>query len=170
MATPRAAHSTARRGALAKLRAYFLPRVLDSFKVVSAFQAACGVKDGVATNRLLHAIFTFGAALGNEITFILFLPYLFWEYDIVVARRLIILWGALYYIGQSLKDMCVAASNGACSVCPLCFLPCGPAFALLAVLTFGVAVAGCSCRGRGPQRCSWRRTTRRSTACHPHTP
>jgi hypothetical protein len=95
------------------------------------------------TNPVLHAIFTLGAALGNEVwriggslenelggsptvpthalvvlvtrdflltwqmMFILFLPFLFWEYDITVARRLIVVWGATYYIGQGLKDLYV---------------------------------------------------------------
>jgi hypothetical protein len=39
--------------------------------------------------------------------FITFLPYLFWELDITVARRLIVVWGATYYIGQGLKDLYV---------------------------------------------------------------
>ena len=46
-------------------------------------------------------------ALTWQMMFILFLPFLFWEYDITVARRLIVVWGATYYIGQGLKDLYV---------------------------------------------------------------
>ena len=43
------------------------------------------------TNKLLHALFTFGAALGNELFFITFLPLLFWEGYEAVGRRVVVM-------------------------------------------------------------------------------
>jgi hypothetical protein len=91
-----------------RLHDTLLPRIVANYPTVAKFQYLCGVRDGKPTNMLLHWLFTFGSALGNEVTFILFLPYLFWEFDIVVARRLVLLWGIVYFAGQSLKDMYVS--------------------------------------------------------------
>jgi len=48
---------------------------------------------------------TLGAALGNELFFITFMPFLFWEADASVARRVVLQWGVAYYVGQALKDV-----------------------------------------------------------------
>jgi hypothetical protein len=87
------------------IRNALLPRVTAGFDTVARFQAACGLRAGRPTNPVLHALFTLGAALGNENMFIMFLPALFWAFDVTVARRLIIMWCAAYFIGQGLKDM-----------------------------------------------------------------
>ena len=42
---------------------------------VAAFQKLCGVTQDGPTRPLLHALFVFGAALGNELFFITFLPW-----------------------------------------------------------------------------------------------
>jgi len=54
---------------------------------------------------LLHFFMVIGAGLGNELFFISFLPFLFWEVDDSIARRIIMQWGIVYYVGQALKDM-----------------------------------------------------------------
>ena len=92
---------------LPRLRAALLPHIEAGFPTVAAFQSACGVVGGKPTNWLAHGVLTLGAALGNEMMFILFLPFLFWDFDVTVARRLIMVWGFTYYVGQGLKDMCV---------------------------------------------------------------
>lgn len=48
---------------------------------------------------MLHAIFSFGSSLGNELFFVLFLPWLIWEFDVEVARRSMLCWAVLYVSG-----------------------------------------------------------------------
>ncbi|XP_034017494.1 sphingosine-1-phosphate phosphatase 1-like [Thalassophryne amazonica] len=56
-------------------------------------------------NRVLFYLFTFGTELGNEMFFIVFFPFLFWNVDAVVSRRLIVVWAWNLFVGQSTKDM-----------------------------------------------------------------
>lgn len=56
-------------------------------------------------NRLLYYIFTCGTELGNELFYISFFPFLVWNVDALVARRLIILWVWVMYVGQCTKDV-----------------------------------------------------------------
>ncbi|XP_069552731.1 sphingosine-1-phosphate phosphatase 1-like [Brachyistius frenatus] len=56
-------------------------------------------------NKLLFYLFTFGTELGNEMFFIIFFPFLFWNIDALVSRRLIVVWAWNLFVGQSTKDM-----------------------------------------------------------------
>ncbi|XP_078131025.1 sphingosine-1-phosphate phosphatase 1-like [Sander vitreus] len=56
-------------------------------------------------NKILFYLFTFGTELGNEMFFIVFFPFLFWNVDALVSRRLIIVWAWNLFVGQSTKDM-----------------------------------------------------------------
>lgn len=56
-------------------------------------------------NKLLFYLFTFGTELGNEMFFIVFFPFLFWNVDALVSRRLIVVWAWNLFVGQSTKDM-----------------------------------------------------------------
>ena len=56
-------------------------------------------------NKFLFYLFTFGTELGNEMFFIIFFPFLFWNIDALVSRRLIIVWAWNLFVGQSTKDM-----------------------------------------------------------------
>lgn len=57
------------------------------------------------SNPILHKLFFFGAELGNEIFYITFLPFVYWNVDDFIARRLIMLWVFNMYAGQGLKDI-----------------------------------------------------------------
>lgn len=57
------------------------------------------------TNRFLYHIFCFGSNLGNEIFYICFFPFWFWNVDGYVGRRLCFFWGLFMYLGQATKDM-----------------------------------------------------------------
>ena len=57
------------------------------------------------SNPILHKLFFFGAELGNEIFYITFLPFVYWNVDDFIARRLIMLWVFNMYAGQGLKDV-----------------------------------------------------------------
>ncbi|XP_030578040.1 sphingosine-1-phosphate phosphatase 1-like [Archocentrus centrarchus] len=56
-------------------------------------------------NKFLFYLFTFGTELGNEMFFIAFFPFLFWNIDALVSRRLIVVWAWNLFVGQSTKDM-----------------------------------------------------------------
>ena len=56
-------------------------------------------------NKFLFYLFTFGTELGNEMFFIAFFPFVFWNIDALVSRRLIVVWAWNLFVGQSTKDM-----------------------------------------------------------------
>uniref|UniRef100_A0A8C5WAN9 Sphingosine-1-phosphate phosphatase 2 n=1 Tax=Leptobrachium leishanense TaxID=445787 RepID=A0A8C5WAN9_9ANUR len=56
-------------------------------------------------NYLLYYLFLFAAALGQEVFYITFLPFTLWNFDSFVARRLIVVWVIVMYIGQASKDL-----------------------------------------------------------------
>lgn len=78
--------------------------VVSGFSTVAGFQQFCGVKDNSGAPNPIHAIFVAGAALGNELFFITFLPALFWFVDFNVGRRVVTAWAFAYWVGQVLKD------------------------------------------------------------------
>ncbi|XP_053567537.1 LOW QUALITY PROTEIN: sphingosine-1-phosphate phosphatase 2 [Bombina bombina] len=49
-------------------------------------------KKYVVRNRLLYYLFRFAAALGQEVFYITFLPFTYWNIDPFIARRLILVW------------------------------------------------------------------------------
>ncbi|XP_029472452.1 sphingosine-1-phosphate phosphatase 2 isoform X2 [Rhinatrema bivittatum] len=59
----------------------------------------------IVKNYFLYYLFRFAAALGQEIFYITFLPFTFWNIDPYVARRLINVWVVVMYIGQTSKDI-----------------------------------------------------------------
>ncbi|KPP56358.1 hypothetical protein Z043_126034 [Scleropages formosus] len=59
----------------------------------------------IIENRPLFYLFTFGTELGNEMFFIIFFPFLYWNVDACVSRRLIIVWELILYLGQCAKDL-----------------------------------------------------------------
>ncbi|XP_077146995.1 sphingosine-1-phosphate phosphatase 2 isoform X1 [Ranitomeya variabilis] len=63
------------------------------------------MRNYVVRNYLLYYLFRFAAALGQEIFYITFLPFTLWNIDSFIARRLIIVWFIVMYIGQASKDL-----------------------------------------------------------------
>ncbi|XP_053315477.1 sphingosine-1-phosphate phosphatase 2 isoform X2 [Spea bombifrons] len=63
------------------------------------------VRKYLVQNYLLYYLFRFAAALGQEVFYITFLPYTLWNIDSFIARRLIIVWAIVMYIGQASKDL-----------------------------------------------------------------
>lgn len=59
----------------------------------------------IIQNKFLFYLFTFGTELGNEMFFIAFFPFLFWNVDALVSRRLIVVWAWNLFVGQSTKDL-----------------------------------------------------------------
>lgn len=59
----------------------------------------------VIENRLLYYLFTFGTELGNELFYITFFPFLTWNVDAFVSRRLVMVWVWVMYLGQCTKDV-----------------------------------------------------------------
>lgn len=64
-----------------------------------------GGQEFLVHNKFLFYLFTFGTELGNEMFFIVFFPFLFWNIDALVSRRLIVVWAWNLFVGQSTKDM-----------------------------------------------------------------
>lgn len=56
-------------------------------------------------NRFLYYLFTFGTELGNELFYITFFPFIMWNLDSFVSRRLIMVWVWVMYLGQCTKDV-----------------------------------------------------------------
>lgn len=63
------------------------------------------VKKYVVHNYSLYYLFRFAAALGQEVFYITFLPFTLWNIDPFIARRLIIVWCIVMYMGQASKDL-----------------------------------------------------------------
>lgn len=59
----------------------------------------------VIENWFLYYLFTFGTELGNELFYITFFPFLAWNVDAFVSRRLIMVWVWVMYLGQCTKDV-----------------------------------------------------------------
>lgn len=56
-------------------------------------------------NRFLFYLFTLGTELGNELFYITFFPFVVWNVDAFVGRRLIMVWVWVMYLGQCTKDV-----------------------------------------------------------------
>ncbi|XP_065661800.1 sphingosine-1-phosphate phosphatase 2 [Hydra vulgaris] len=56
-------------------------------------------------NPLVHKLFQIGSELGNEAFYITFLPFVSWNIDEYICRRLILLWVFCMYAGQGIKDI-----------------------------------------------------------------
>ncbi|KAM5163522.1 sphingosine-1-phosphate phosphatase 2 isoform 2-T2 [Mantella aurantiaca] len=63
------------------------------------------VRKYVVRKYLLYYLFRFAAALGQEVFYITFLPFTFWNIDSFIARRLVVVWCVVMYIGQASKDL-----------------------------------------------------------------
>ncbi|KAM6961145.1 sphingosine-1-phosphate phosphatase 1 [Aplochiton taeniatus] len=50
-------------------------------------------------------MFTLGTELGNELFFITFFPFLMWNVDAYVSRRVLYVWTWVMYLGQCTKDV-----------------------------------------------------------------
>ncbi|XP_078420651.1 sphingosine-1-phosphate phosphatase 2 isoform X1 [Cetorhinus maximus] len=56
-------------------------------------------------NYFFYYLFRFAAALGQEIFYITFLPFTYWNFDPFVTRRLVGMWAIVMYLGQTSKDI-----------------------------------------------------------------
>ncbi|NXF29746.1 SGPP2 phosphatase, partial [Nyctibius bracteatus] len=59
----------------------------------------------IVKNYFYYYLFKFSAALGEEIFYITFLPFIYWNIDHSVSRRMVIIWSIVMYIGQVSKDI-----------------------------------------------------------------
>ncbi|KAJ7390807.1 hypothetical protein OS493_022366 [Desmophyllum pertusum] len=57
------------------------------------------------STAFFHALFVFGSTLGYESFYITFFPFVFWNIDEYLARRTVIMWAVIMYIGQCAKDV-----------------------------------------------------------------
>lgn len=64
-----------------------------------------GGQEFLIDNRFLYYLFTFGTELGNETFYIIFFPFITWNVEAFVSRRLIMVWVWVMYLGQCTKDV-----------------------------------------------------------------
>ncbi|XP_055642947.1 sphingosine-1-phosphate phosphatase 2-like [Toxorhynchites rutilus septentrionalis] len=57
------------------------------------------------TKKFWYYLFIIGTELGDEIFYATFIPFWFWNIDSAVGRRVVMVWSAVMYVGQSLKDV-----------------------------------------------------------------
>ncbi|XP_055546404.1 sphingosine-1-phosphate phosphatase 1-like [Wyeomyia smithii] len=56
-------------------------------------------------NKFWYYFFLLGTELGDEIFYATFIPLWFWNIDSAVGRRVVMVWSAIMYVGQTLKDV-----------------------------------------------------------------
>jgi len=101
---------------------------------VAKYQRLCGVTVDGPTNAVLHPIFSVGSSMGNELFFLTFFPLVILGFDFEVARRTMVCWSAIYYVGQVLKDVLqlprppVAVKLPRDHLCAACPARCGGAW------------------------------------------
>uniref|UniRef100_A0A3B3ZF91 Phosphatidic acid phosphatase type 2/haloperoxidase domain-containing protein n=1 Tax=Periophthalmus magnuspinnatus TaxID=409849 RepID=A0A3B3ZF91_9GOBI len=84
---------------------------LQDSELVARFQRRCGLyliqeeEEGAVRAPLLHLLFLFSSALGHEVFYISCLPWLHWNLDPFLCRRLVNMWTVVMYVGQVLKDL-----------------------------------------------------------------
>eukprot|EP01095_Lingulamoeba_sp_RSL-Kostka_P011786 TRINITY_DN4579_c3_g1_i1.p1 TRINITY_DN4579_c3_g1~~TRINITY_DN4579_c3_g1_i1.p1 ORF type:complete len:473 (-),score=65.74 TRINITY_DN4579_c3_g1_i1:117-1535(-) len=106
-----------RNNLLSTSREKILIRIEKDSNIINKFQRIFGIqylKEEEFKNKngfrkiislIFFVLFKFGSALGNEMFYITFLPFIKFFVNEMIGRRLVICWGFLYYIGQLLKDM-----------------------------------------------------------------
>lgn len=58
--------------------------------------------DDHVTNKFWYYLFLFGTYLGDEIGYAIIIPFLIWNVDSAVARKMVIVWAVVMYIGNYL--------------------------------------------------------------------
>lgn len=56
-------------------------------------------------NKLYFILFHFGASLGNEIFYLIFFPFVHWNFDGTLMRQMAFIWHVAMWAGQALKDI-----------------------------------------------------------------
>ncbi|XP_025828982.1 sphingosine-1-phosphate phosphatase 1 [Agrilus planipennis] len=56
-------------------------------------------------NYFWYYLFCFGTELGDEMFYLSFIPFWFWNIDGAVGRRVVLVWTIVMYIGQGIKDI-----------------------------------------------------------------
>ncbi|GAB1601248.1 sphingosine-1-phosphate phosphatase 2 [Argonauta hians] len=55
--------------------------------------------------KSLYYLFSFGATLGDELFYTTFFPFILWNLDFFVSRKVVVMWWITLYLGQSTKDI-----------------------------------------------------------------
>jgi sphingosine-1-phosphate phosphatase 1 len=56
-------------------------------------------------NYFWYYLFLFGTELGDEIFYLTFIPFWFWNIDGAAGRKIVLVWATIMSIGQALKDI-----------------------------------------------------------------
>ncbi|KAJ7324876.1 hypothetical protein JRQ81_017896 [Phrynocephalus forsythii] len=63
------------------------------------------LQDYIVKNYFYYYLFRISAAMGEEVFYITFLPFTYWSINQYIARRLVIVWSVVMYVGQVTKDL-----------------------------------------------------------------
>ena len=62
------------------------------------------VKNYSVRNKFWYYLFLFGTYLGDEVGYAIFIPFLVWNIDGVVARKLVLVWTIVMYTGTIFQE------------------------------------------------------------------
>lgn len=54
------------------------------------------------TNKFWYYLFLFGTYLGDEIGYSIIIPFIIWNVDSAVARKMVLVWAVVMYIGNNI--------------------------------------------------------------------
>lgn len=74
----------------------------DSKTNNNAIRKECEV-DHHVTNMFWYYLFLLGTYLGDEIGYAIVIPFLIWNVDSAVARKMVLVWTVVMYIGNNYK-------------------------------------------------------------------
>ncbi|XP_066478334.1 sphingosine-1-phosphate phosphatase 2 [Tiliqua scincoides] len=91
----------------------WLARSLGDSQPVARFQRRCGLfpapeprgEEYVVKNYFYYYLFRISSAMGQEVFYITFFPFTYWIINPFLARRMVIIWTLVMYIGQVSKDL-----------------------------------------------------------------
>ncbi|KAB5550100.1 hypothetical protein PHYPO_G00049820 [Pangasianodon hypophthalmus] len=81
------------------------PPCQDAEHAVNGRKSDASSSQYLVRNWPLYFLFVGSATLGNEVFYISFLPFIHWNLDPFLCRRLVNMWAVVMYIGQVMKDM-----------------------------------------------------------------
>jgi len=64
-------------------------------------------KNYIVKNKFWYYLFFFGTYLGDDVGYAISIPFLFWNFDAIVARKLVLVWTIIMYAGEKFVRPCV---------------------------------------------------------------
>lgn len=78
---------------------------------------AKNAKNYVVENKFWYFFFLFGTYLGDEVGYAVSIPFLLWNIDAVVARKLVLVWTIVMYIGEIFERLFIEMNFQKMEIC-----------------------------------------------------